>query len=304
VSQNAIDAWLPPGVECERANRLETNQPKADGPKETINTERRRRMKRKFTLTGMCAAVLLLGAALSAQATYLQLNSVPAAANVTVVYPWDNSTDGTAPPRTVAFGVYNVSTYANATGGSPLDTWNSVCLSPGGTIVNRELVSKENFGQGAPGHLPNNWSPGGIYNAAYIYNMHIDEVGGSADKGVGLALAMLDALYDSTGMGKLSVAGAGIGVGNFQATAGVSANALSWYNSYIADVTTANINANHYYAGSVWRPVDLNGNDAKTGQDFITKGTAIPEPTTMLAGALLLIPFGASTLRMLRRRKA
>jgi len=30
----------------------------------------------------------------------------------------------------------------------------------------------------------------------------------------------------------------------------------------------------------------------------------VPEPTTMIAGALLLLPFGASTLRVLRNRKA
>ena len=30
--------------------------------------------------------------------------------------------------------------------------------------------------------------------------------------------------------------------------------------------------------------------------------SAVPEPTTMIAGALLLLPFGASTLRVLRRR--
>jgi hypothetical protein len=29
----------------------------------------------------------------------------------------------------------------------------------------------------------------------------------------------------------------------------------------------------------------------------------VPEPTTMLAGALLLLPFGASTLRILRRNR-
>ena len=29
----------------------------------------------------------------------------------------------------------------------------------------------------------------------------------------------------------------------------------------------------------------------------------IPEPTTMIAGALLLLPFGASTLRMLRKTR-
>jgi hypothetical protein len=32
--------------------------------------------------------------------------------------------------------------------------------------------------------------------------------------------------------------------------------------------------------------------------------TAVPEPTTMIAGALLLLPFGASTLRMFRKRTA
>ena len=31
---------------------------------------------------------------------------------------------------------------------------------------------------------------------------------------------------------------------------------------------------------------------------------AVPEPTTMIAGALLLLPFGASTLRMLRKNHA
>jgi hypothetical protein len=29
----------------------------------------------------------------------------------------------------------------------------------------------------------------------------------------------------------------------------------------------------------------------------------VPEPTTMIAGALLLLPFGASTLRVLRKHR-
>lgn len=33
-------------------------------------------------------------------------------------------------------------------------------------------------------------------------------------------------------------------------------------------------------------------------------GTAVPEPTTVIAGALLLLPFGASTVRILRKRHA
>jgi hypothetical protein len=31
--------------------------------------------------------------------------------------------------------------------------------------------------------------------------------------------------------------------------------------------------------------------------------SAVPEPTTMIAGALLLLPFGASTLRILRKKQ-
>jgi len=40
---------------------------------------------------------------------------------------------------------------------------------------------------------------------------------------------------------------------------------------------------------------------------LIVAGTAnvtpVPEPTTVVAGALLLLPFGMSTLRMLRKRR-
>jgi hypothetical protein len=31
--------------------------------------------------------------------------------------------------------------------------------------------------------------------------------------------------------------------------------------------------------------------------------TPVPEPTTMIAGALLLLPFGASTLRRMRKTR-
>ena len=43
--------------------------------------------------------------------------------------------------------------------------------------------------------------------------------------------------------------------------------------------------------------VTING----TTYDF--EPAPVPEPTTMIAGALLLLPFGASTLRMLRTSK-
>jgi hypothetical protein len=45
---------------------------------------------------------------------------------------------------------------------------------------------------------------------------------------------------------------------------------------------------------------DLNGNDFVVSEISITP---VPETTTMIAGALLLLPFGASMLRILRRNR-
>jgi hypothetical protein len=39
------------------------------------------------------------------------------------------------------------------------------------------------------------------------------------------------------------------------------------------------------------------------GPNFQYEVSAVPEPTTMIAGALLLLPFGASTLRILRKNR-
>jgi hypothetical protein len=41
-----------------------------------------------------------------------------------------------------------------------------------------------------------------------------------------------------------------------------------------------------------------------TGVMYLDDVSIVPEPTTLIAGALLLLPFGVSTLRMLRKRMA
>jgi hypothetical protein len=65
--------------------------------------------------------------------------------------------------------------------------------------------------------------------------------------------------------------------------------------------TTATWNPNEYLLA--WE--DLPNGDFDY-QDMLVKvdATPVPEPTTMLAGALLLLPFGASTLRILRKELA
>jgi hypothetical protein len=62
-------------------------------------------------------------------------------------------------------------------------------------------------------------------------------------------------------------------------------------------------------ANGAFGVVVLNLGDAGKVQDqlFIAPELAsvpVPEPTTVIAGALLLLPFGASTLRILRRNRA
>jgi hypothetical protein len=47
---------------------------------------------------------------------------------------------------------------------------------------------------------------------------------------------------------------------------------------------------------------DLNGNDFVVSEISITP-TAVPEPTTIIAGMSLLLPFGASAVRILRKKR-
>ena len=52
--------------------------------------------------------------------------------------------------------------------------------------------------------------------------------------------------------------------------------------------------------GNLIARADLQGLVSPDGQNYVV---LVPEPTTMIAGALLLLPFGASTLRILRRNR-
>ena len=70
-----------------------------------------------------------------------------------------------------------------------------------------------------------------------------------------------------------------------------------------ADVLAAN-NGGNLAAAHIF----VTSNPANASNDALATGFAsgvqlVPEPTTMFAGALLLLPFGASTLRILRRKR-
>ena len=63
---------------------------------------------------------------------------------------------------------------------------------------------------------------------------------------------------------------------------------------YAWDGSTLKDSVRAFWSGSGW---------TYGTADTLAGPSAVPEPTTMIAGALLLLPFGASTLRILRKRQ-
>lgn len=133
-------------------------------------------------------------------------------------------------------------------------------------------------------------------------------LGGTAvDKMAALQLAVWAAIYDTGLNGNVEVTSGGNGLsGTRFAASGGDAAAIA-----DAALMIANLNGNYNLTGNLLFP-DPNttqGNgDGNLVQELLmrtgdTTATPVPEPTTMVAGALLLLPFGASTLRMLRTRR-
>lgn len=159
----------------------------------------------------------------------------------------------------------------------------------------------------------------GLFRAASLYRQYssgILSVAGNGSgytwqdtqKGAALQLAIWEVLYqpynasDSTGHGGYDVnSGGSYG---FQVANGSKdssnqavrdlANQYLWssYNRVDPSLTT-----------TFWNAVNANGT-TRCSQDLIGPAAAVPEPTTMIAGALLLVPFGVSTLRGLRKNRA
>ena len=119
---------------------------------------------------------------------------------------------------------------------------------------------------------------------------------GSAQDKAALQLAVWEALYDTSAT--LGAASYSLTGGRFKA-AGSSATrseAVTWLSQ---------INFSDKYAGYLLVPDPQNQPlpTSPVAQEVFQNVTPVPEPATMLAGALLLLPFGASTLRALRHRR-
>jgi hypothetical protein len=243
----------------------------------------------------LAAAVLLVGG-LSAKATItLTLQDATSKAETGFV---STSDVGATLANNELIGIYRFNSSGDT---GPQNPFWSTCLSPVGNLdYGTYNYAQDTFLAGAPGHNPPAWAIGtqgdaGIQNAQYLWRLFSPTViaSGGAAQGAGLSLAMDTALYDSTAYGTYNA-----GSAHFQVTSGLSGAVLTAYNTYLAALSPAAVSANQGN-GYILR----NTVNAGAGQDLIWNVTPVPEPTTMIAGALLLLPFGASTLRVLRKNR-
>jgi len=194
----------------------------------------------------------------------------------------------------------------------------TACLSPDGILdTASHTYDYDTFPQAQPGLNPAYWAGAnntdggvGVQNASYLFSQLSGTIlsGGNPsqsgtslqDQGAALALAIWDALYNSTGYGAIN--------GTVFTIPGLQTGDPNVYNDYVSDVGVVNgakVSSTTGYA-LVPDPVG-----SGSGQDMILLGTGlpqggtpVPETTTIISGLLLLLPFGATTLRILRKRQA
>jgi hypothetical protein len=270
------------------------------------------KLKCMVRTSGLAVAVVLAGSLSAKAAITLQLLDATSRAETGF------TTAGTAGATIVGNELIGIYRFTASGSGGPVNPFWSTCLSPAGNLDwGQHAYTSLAFGPGTgtadSGHNPQSWSTvgapdSGIQNAQYLWRLFSPTIiaSGTADQGAGLALAMYEALYDSTGYGMYNAA---VNSGNFYVTAGLSGGVLTAYNSYLSILNTASSAASvtaNLANGYVLRDANYVATGVATpgaGQDLIWNVTPVPEPTTMIAGAMLLLPFGLQTVRHLRKRK-
>jgi hypothetical protein len=208
-----------------------------------------------------------------------------------------------------AIGIYKFTT--DGTHGVPNPLY-SVCLSPAGLLdANPHTYTIESFSTANPGIFPSAWASGtvggvqqlwGIQNAAYLFNTFgmkiINNTSGQAGdqnaQAAALEFAIWTALYDSKGYGTLG--------GSVWTAPTLLGTTLTDYNADLKALTTAT--SIPLYTGNILEGIGAPGDGAGAGddQEFLVLGSPIPEPSTVITGVLLLLPFGLGALRKFRKQ--
>jgi len=267
------------------------------------------------------ASAVILGAAVSAHAdpsVSLQVLDTGAYSVNQSAGTYGGSSIGAGNIGIYSFQVTSSSS-PGTTGLTPGETIYSICLSPLGEVPGgSSLYSVESYSEANAGLNPALWSwnhvagPGaqywGIENAQYLWrdiaNAGQPGLGGISalstmgrkDAGAALALAIYTVLYDSTGYGTYTETPS-----NYKAPAIGGAELLD-YTADLALLTPGGV-MNNIGSGYALVPADTSGQDLIYVNPNGSKlNPPVPEPTTMVAGVLLALPFGASTLRILRKK--
>ncbi len=164
---------------------------------------------------------------------------------------------------------------------------------------------KPSWGDGSAGS-----AAAAIQNAAYLFYNHGyltgTGLGGTLEQKAALQLAVWDVLYDTTGGG--SVTGTRFSV-NASQPFGADNAAIGLANTWISDLNSLSNVGNFGYDGYLLYPDPLTGVNNGPGQDGeppqeLLIAVPVPESPTVIAGALLLLPFGASAFKILRKKRA
>ena len=144
-----------------------------------------------------------------------------------------------------------------------------------------------------------------IQNAAYIFNTYgqltATGLGGDANLKTAIQLAVWDVLYNTDDSGKVM----GTRFSYSDENSIVQSDVENWISALNSNLKVGNFG----YTGFLLYPdpatstgtINPSFGNAEPPQELMI--AAVPESTTIIAGALLLLPLGASTLRILNKRR-
>ena len=252
-------------------------------------------MKKLWLIVGLVGALW----ATTAQATF-QISSWDRLSG----YYSGNGGEFTLTPNTALAAQLVVGTFSDIS--SMHGTFESFCLETGesmgpknvavNVVINNKAIDGGVGPQGDPLSIGTSWlysqfRNGGLgtLSTPYTRYNYSDTTGGGRSTSAGLLQDAIWFLEDEAGVPD-------------QSSNPFILAAEHYLGNGTVDATLAQIKADA--APGAYGVVALNLYDATTGALLQDQLALVPEPTTMIAGALLLLPFGASTLRILRKNRA